>query len=57
MEVKMLMKMAQEKKKENYQLLKEWDKRRAENLALHRNLIELLQNEVDKRIKSSIENL
>ena len=28
-ELKMIAKMAHEKKKENYQLLKEWDKRRA----------------------------
>ena len=56
-ELKMITKMAYEKKKENYQLLKEWDKRRAEKLGLHRNLIEMLQLEVDKRIKSSIENI
>ena len=29
MELKMLQKMAYEKKKENYELLKQWDKRRA----------------------------
>ena len=38
-------------------MLRAWDKKRAEKLALHRNLIEMLQSEVDKRIKSSIENI
>lgn len=37
-------------------MLKEWDRKRAENMALHGRMIELLQNEVDTRIKSSLEN-
>jgi alpha-N-acetylglucosamine transferase len=53
----MIAKMAHEKKKENFQRLREWDKRRAESLAIHRVLVESLQSEIDKRIKSSIENL
>lgn len=56
-EATMIQKMIHEKKKENYQLLKKWDKRREDSLALHRNSIEVLQGEVDKRIKFSIENL
>jgi hypothetical protein len=35
-------------------MLKEWDKVRAENMNIHRNMIELLQSEVDKRIKLSL---
>ena len=37
-------------------MLKEWDRKRAESLALHGKIIELLQNEVDIRIKASLEN-
>lgn len=55
-EYRMLLKISFEKKKENYQMLKEWDKRRADNMNLHRNIIEHLQNEIDKRIKASLEN-
>ncbi len=53
-EYRMLLKISFEKKKENYQMLKEWDKRRAENMNLHRNIIELLQSEIDKRIRASL---
>lgn len=53
----MLVKMSFEKKKANYSMLREWDGKRAESLALHGRMIELLQNEVDLRIKSSLENL
>lgn len=42
MELNMIRKMAHEKKKTNYQLLKQWDKRRAEHLAVHRKLIDTL---------------
>lgn len=35
-------------------MLKEWDRKRAESLALHGKIIEMLQNEVDIRIKSSL---
>lgn len=35
-------------------MLKEWDRKRAESMALHGRMIELLQNEVDIRIKSSL---
>jgi hypothetical protein len=35
----MLIKMAFEKKKANYAMLKEWDRKRAENLALHGRII------------------
>ena len=52
----MLVKMGFEKKKTNYEMLKEWDRKRAELLGLHGRIIELLQNEVDVRIKSSLEN-
>lgn len=54
--MRMLVKMAFEKKKANYEMLKEWDRKRAENMALHGKMIELLQNEIDLRIKSSLEN-
>ena len=37
-------------------MLKEWDKKRAESMGLHRTMIEMIQNEVDKRIKYSLEN-
>jgi hypothetical protein len=50
----MLVKMGFEKKKANYSMLQDWDRRRAEALALHGRMIELLQNEVDLRIKSSL---
>ena len=40
----MLVKMAFEKKKANYEMLKEWDMKRAENMALHGKMIEMLQN-------------
>jgi hypothetical protein len=43
-EMRMLVKMSFEKKKTNYEMLKEWDRRRAEALALHGRIIELLQN-------------
>jgi hypothetical protein len=56
-EMRMLIKMSFEKKKANYSMLREWDGKRAESLALHGRMIELLQNEVDLRIKSSLENL
>lgn len=52
--MRMLAKMAFEKKKANYEMLKEWDRKRAENMALHGKMIELLQNEIDLRIKSSL---
>jgi hypothetical protein len=52
----MLVKMGFEKKKANYEMLKEWDRKRAENMALHGRMIEMLQNEIDLRIKSSLEN-
>lgn len=52
----MLIKMGFEKKKTNYEMLKEWDRKRAESLALHGKIIEMLQNEVDIRIKASLEN-
>lgn len=55
-EMRMLVKMGFEKKKTNYEMLKEWDRKRAELLGLHGRIIELLQNEVDVRIKSSLEN-
>ena len=55
-EMRMLIKMGFEKKKTNYEMLKEWDRKRAESLALHGKIIELLQNEVDIRIKASLEN-
>lgn len=35
-------------------MLREWDRRRAENMALHGKVIEQLQNEVDSRIKASL---
>jgi len=35
-------------------MLKNWDKKRAENMALHGKMIESLQNEIDIRIKSSL---
>lgn len=53
-EMRMLVKMGFEKKKTNYEMLKEWDRKRAELLGLHGRIIELLQNEVDIRIKSSL---
>ena len=53
-EMRMLVKMGFQKKKANFQMLKEWDKKRADNLALHGRIIDLLQNEVDLRIKSSL---
>lgn len=37
-------------------MLVEWDKKRAETLALHGRMIQLLQNEIDLRIKWSLEN-
>lgn len=53
-EMRMLVKMAFEKKKANYEMLKEWDRKRAENMALHGRMIELLQGEIDLCIKSSL---
>jgi len=52
--MRMLVKMAFEKKKANYEMLKDWDRKRAESMALHGRMIELLQGEIDLRIKSSL---
>lgn len=40
----MLTKIAHEKKNANYEMLKQWDNKRAETLALHGKMIEVLQN-------------
>lgn len=53
----MIVAMAVSKKKENYQQLKRWDQKRSEMLGAHRNAIEELQAELDRRIKSSIDNV
>ena len=42
--MRMLVKMGFEKKKANYEMLREWDRRRAEILALHGKIIEVLQS-------------
>ena len=38
--MRMLVKMGFEKKKANYRMLKEWDRRRAESMALHGKIID-----------------
>lgn len=56
-ELRHLAKTNFQKKRETYTKLKEWDERRAEDLAIHRAVVEELQASIDRTVKSSLDNL